>query len=210
MTILNQLASQMDRADEQPNIELAHRLIDDNQISGVYEIIENLANKNKKIQHDCIKVAYEIGVLKPELISPHILIFIGLLKSRDNRMVWGALTALSTFAEISSSAMMDHLETLLFTIKQGSVITVDKGILTLAKLASVDHSYNERIFPFLLQHLATCRSKEVPQHAESTLIAVTDDNKLSYVNVLTQREPFLTLAQLKRIKKIYKTLSNNE
>lgn len=208
MTILNQLASQMDREDEQPNIELAHQLVHDNQISDVYEVIENLANKNKKIQHDCIKVAYEIGALKPELISPHVSILIGLLKSRDNRMVWGAFTALSTIAEISSSALMEHLETLLSTIKQGSVITVDKGILTLAKLASVDRSYNERIFPFLLQHLETCRSKEVPHHAESTLIAVTDNNKLIYVNVLKLREPYLTDAQLKRIKKIYKSLSH--
>lgn len=207
MTILNQLASQLDRKDEQPNIELAHQLIDDNQISGVHEVIENLMNKNKKIQHDCIKVAYEIGARKPELISPHVSVFIGLLKSRDNRMVWGAFTALSAIAEISSSTIMDHLETLFSTIKEGSVITVDQGILTLAKLASVDRSYNERIFPFLLQHLETCRSKEVPQHAESTLIAVTDNNKLSYVNVLKLREPSLTDAQLKRIKKIYKFLS---
>lgn len=122
-------------------------------------------------------------------------------------MVWGAFTALSTIAEISSVALMDHLETLLCTIRQGSVITVDKGILTLAKLASVDRSYNERIFPILLQHLETCRTKEVPQHAESTLIAVTDDNKPSYLNVLKLREPNLTNAQLKRITKIYKFLS---
>lgn len=207
MTILNQIASQLDRKDEHPNIELAHRLVEHNQLDGVYEIIENLTNKNKKIQYDCIKVAYEIGELKPELISPHVLIFIDLLNSRDNRMVWGAFTALSTIAEIASSEMMDHLDTLFLTIKQGSVITVDKGILTLAKLASVDQSYNDRIFPSLLQHLETCRSKEVPQHAESTLIAVTDNNKLSYVNVLKLREPNLTDAQLKRIKKIYKSLS---
>ena len=208
MTILNQLASQLNREDEKPNIELAHQLVNDNNTTGIDEVIENLSNKDRKIQHDCIKVAYEIGQAMPELIGKYALIFIQLLKSRDNRLVWGGFTAISTIAEVSSAILMEHLETLFSTIKKGSVITVDKGILTLSKLASVNSQYNERIFPFLLQHLETCRSKEVPQHAESTFIAVTHENKESLLNVLEKREPYLTAAQLKRVKKIYKALGN--
>lgn len=206
MTILNQLASQLNRKDENPNIELAHQLVSDNNVIGIDEVIEHLSNKDKKIQYDCIKVAYEIGEVKPELISKYVLTFIQLLKSRDNRLVWGGFTALSTIAEISSAEMMDHLETLFATIKKGSVITVDKGILTLAKLASVNSQYNERIFPFLLDHLGTCRTKEIPQHSESILLAVSNGNKESYLNVLKEREQYLTAAQLKRVKKIMRTL----
>jgi len=206
MTILNQLASQLNREDEKPNIELALQLANDNHHVGIDEVIDNLSNKDRKIQHDCIKVAYEIGQVKPELIGKYALIFIQLLKSRDNRLVWGAFTAISTIAEVSSAILMEHLETLFSTIKTGSVITVDKGILTLAKLAAVNSLYNERIFPFLLQHLETCRSKEVPQHAESTFIAVTHENKERLLNVLRKREPYLTATQLKRVKKIYKAL----
>lgn len=47
-------------------------------------------------------------------------------------------------------------------MKTGSVITMDKGVLTLAKLASVSKAHNDRIFPYLLNHLENCRSKEVP------------------------------------------------
>jgi hypothetical protein len=208
MTLLNQLASQLDRKDEVPNVELAHELAQQENLAGIEEVIENLSNKDKKIQHDCIKVAYEIGDLKPELISKYALTFINLLKSRDNRLVWGGMSALASIADVSSDTIMDHLETVFYAVKNGSVITIDKGIITLAKLAAVNKQNNERIFPFLLQHLETCRSKEVPQHSESTLPAVTEDNKAEFLKVLKQREEYLSVAQLKRVKKIYKQLES--
>ncbi|MEH7010652.1 hypothetical protein V7087_07495 [Neobacillus niacini] len=93
------------------------------------------------------------------------------------------------------------------TIITGSVITVDKGVLTLAKLASTNKDNNERIFPFLLNHLETCRPKEIPQHAESALMAVNDDNKEAFLTVLKRRGNELTASLLKRVKKIYKVLS---
>ncbi|MFC5406471.1 hypothetical protein [Cohnella soli] len=206
MSIVSLLASQLGRNDEEPNIELAHRLANEEDHAGIEEIIENLACKNKAIQHDCIKVAYEIGEVKPELISKYAQTFIELLTSRDNRLVWGGMTALATIAEAASETMMAHLNTVQRAMKLGSVITVDKGVVTLAKLAAVSKSNNDEVFPFLLDHLANCRSKEVPQHSESTLVAVTDDNKEDFLSVLRRREPELTAAQLKRVKQIYKKL----
>ena len=61
--------------------------------------------------------------------------------------------------------------------REGSVITTDNGIKTLAIVAGSKNEYNRDIFPFLMEHLQTCRSKEVPQHAESTLAAVNQVNK---------------------------------
>lgn len=206
MSVVNQLASQLNRNDEEPNIELAHTLANEENHAGIEEIIENLSSKDKKVQHDCIKVAYEIGQVKPELISKYAQTFIELLKSRNNRLVWGGMTALSTITEESSVTIMAHLHTIKSAMKMGSVITIDKGVLTLAKLAAVNKENNDAIFPFLLQHLENCRTKEVPQHAESTMVAVTDENREGFLNVLRKREPYLTAPQLKRVKKIYKTL----
>ncbi|MGE6260063.1 hypothetical protein ACQKCU_19655 [Heyndrickxia sporothermodurans] len=206
MTILNRLASQLNRKDEEPNIELAHELVNKNNHEGIKEVIQNLSNKDKRIQQDCIKVAYEIGEMKPELISDYALIFIDLLKSRNNRLVWGAMTALTTIAQVSSEIIMEHIKILFSAMKSGSVITVDKGVLTLGKLAAVNKQNNERIFPFLLTHLESCRPKEIPQHSESAIPAVTNDNKEEFLTVLRKRENDLTESQLKRVKKIYKAL----
>ncbi|MHA7138576.1 hypothetical protein ACRTEV_15170 [Rossellomorea arthrocnemi] len=206
MSVVNQLASRLNRNDEEPNIELAHTLANEENHADIEEIIENLSSKDKKVQHDCIKVAYEIGQVKPELISKYAQTFIELLKSHNNRLVWGGMTALSTITEESSETIMAHLHTIKSAMKIGSVITIDKGVLTLAKLAAVSKENNDVIFPFLLQHLENCRTKEVPQHSESTMLAVTDENREGFLNVLRKREPYLTAPQLKRVKKIYKTL----
>lgn len=63
------------------------------------------------------------------------------------------MTSLSTIAQVSSETIMERLDLLFSTIKSGSVITVDKGVLTLSKLAAVNRENNERIFPFLLEKI---------------------------------------------------------
>lgn len=206
MLVVNQLASQLNRSDEEPNIELALKLATEENHAGIEEIIKNLSSKDKKIQHDCVKVAYEIGQVKPELISKYALTFIELLKSRNNRLVWGGMTALATITEKASETIMAHLDAIKSAMKIGSVITIDKGVLTLAKLAAVSKENNNAIFPFLLHHLENCRTKEIPQHSESTLFAITDENKEEFLNVIRKRETYLTAPQLKRVKKIYNTL----
>ncbi|UOQ45808.1 hypothetical protein MUN89_07725 [Halobacillus salinarum] len=116
------------------------------------------------------------------------------------------MTAIATITDEASETLMAHLDTIKNAMKIGSVITVDKGVLTLAKLAAVSRENNDAIFPFLLHHLENCRPKEIPQHAESTLIAVTIENKEDLLKVLRKRETYLTAPQLKRVRRIYKTL----
>ncbi|WP_088013535.1 hypothetical protein [Gottfriedia acidiceleris] len=67
MTVIDKLASSLDRKDEEPNIELAIQTVDHKDGNAVKELIENLSNKN--IQNDSIKVLYEIGDRSPSLIS---------------------------------------------------------------------------------------------------------------------------------------------
>ena len=165
MTALNQIAYFQNRRDEVPNQELARQLAETQDRSGIQEIAENLWNKNSNIQSDCLKVLYETGYLAPELIAPYAADFLKLLHSRHNRMVWGAMIGLSTIADIAADAIDSQRGEIQRAMEQGSVITVDAGVQTLAKLAD-DQRRGEQIFPYLLQHLQTCRPKDVPQHAE--------------------------------------------
>ena len=116
------------------------------------------------------------------------------------------MMVLSTIADVVPQTFMAHLETIKNAIKKGSVITVDKGVLTLARLAAIYQENNDIIFLFLLNHLEKCRLKSVPQYSESTLIAVTAHNKDEFLNVLRKREEYLTPPEFKRITTIYKTL----
>lgn len=207
MSMIARLACFMGKNDEAPNIELAKELAESEDAAGIAEIITNLANKDKAVQSDCIKVLYEIGYIKPVLISPYADTFVLLLQSRNNRLVWGAMIALSTIAGLVPGTIAKNKDAILGAMENGSVITMDNGIKTLALAASHDPAFNKAIFPYLVEHLKTCRSKEIPQHAESTFPAVHSDNRDAFIQTLQSRENELTPPQLARIKKLYKQAS---
>jgi hypothetical protein len=204
MSVLNRISYFQNRRDEVPNQELARELADKKDHEGIREIAENLWNKEKRIQADCIKVLYEIGYIDPSLIAEYTENFLKLLKNWNNRLVWGGMTALSTVADIRADDLFNHLQELQSAIEKGTVITVDGGILTLARIASTREEFRQVIFPYLLNHLKTCRPKDVPQHSEKSLLAVVDSNKNDFIAVLDTRMGHLTETQKKRVKKVIK------
>jgi hypothetical protein len=60
MSVLNQIAHFQNRRDEVPNQELARELAMRKDSQGIREITENLWNKDRTIQADCLKVLYEL------------------------------------------------------------------------------------------------------------------------------------------------------
>ena len=208
MSIITSLASSLGRRDEVPNQELARALAAKKDKAGIREIAENLWNKDKNIQADCIKVLYEIGYIEPKLVADYAGDFVKLLKSRNNRLVWGGMTALAEAAKANPDAVFKHLDEIKKAKETGSVITVDNAISTLAWTAAANRKYNEAIFPYLLKHLSSCRPKEVPQHSEKTLPAVNSSNKADFIKVLEKRMEDLSGSGLARVKKVIKQAIN--
>jgi hypothetical protein len=204
MSVLNKIAFYQNRRDEVPNQELARQLAGSKDRAGVREIAEHLWDKDQNVQSDCLKVLYETGYLDPSLIADYVGDFLKLLKHRNNRLVWGAMIALSTIAELKAGEIFPHVEEIKKTMAAGSVITMDNGVKTLALVASRDSAYAQEIFPYLLDHLKTCRPKEVPQHAEKTLPAVTTGNRSEFIRVLEKRMEDMTASQATRLKKVIK------
>lgn len=202
MSVLDKLATALSERSEVPNQLLARELVQKKDQMGIRELAENLWNKNGNIASDCIKTLYEIGYLQPELIASFVNDFLKLIKSRKNRLVWGGMLALSTIAALKPAEIFDQVELLIKVTCEGSVITVDNGVKVLATVGGCKAEYNQVIFPFLLEHFKTCRSKEVPQHAESSLTAVNKDNKKQFIDILNQRMEGLTASQAVRVKKV--------
>ncbi len=204
MSVLNHLASSVGRRDEVPNQELARDLAANKDKTGIREIAENLWNKDKNIQADCIKVLYETGYIEPALIAPYAEDFVKLLKSNNNRLVWGGMIALGVVAKPSADVVFKHLDEIKKAMDSGSVITKDNGVKVLADAASAEAEYNKVIFPYLLKHLQTCRPKDVAQHSEKVLSAVNASNKTEFIKVLEKRMEDLSGAGLARVKKVIK------
>jgi hypothetical protein len=204
MSVLDRLATSLGHRDEIPNQELARDLAARKDSKAVQELAENLRNKNKNIQADCIKVLYEIGSIEPKLIADYAEDFVKLIRSKNNRLVWGGMTALAEVAKAKPDAVFQYLDEIKKAKGTGSVITVDNAISVLAYTAAATDKYNKAIFPYLLNHLSTCRPKEVPQHAEKTLPAVNSANKADFIKVLEKRVEDLSGSGLTRIKKVIK------
>jgi len=202
MSVLNRIAYFQNRRDEVPNQELARELAESRNSAGVHEIAENLWNKDRNVANDCIKVLYEIGYLAPELIAEYVGDFLKLMTSRNNRMVWGAMLALATIAALKADEIYPHVEEIEKVMESGSVITVDNGVKILAIVASKSETYRARVFPYLLDHLVTCRPKDVPQHSEKALVAVAASNKAEFIAVLQKRMVDLQGTQVSRVKKV--------
>jgi len=54
MSVLSKLASEYDRKDEEPNKDLGKELVENHDIEGIREIAENLWNKDRQVQTDCL------------------------------------------------------------------------------------------------------------------------------------------------------------
>ncbi len=206
MSIIAELVSSKDRRDEELNIALAKKIAAKNDAAAIKELVSNISNKNKEVQSDCIKVLYEAGYLKKELIAPYHEAFISLLNSRNNRIVWGAMTALGCIADIKADQISKHANEIMLATENGSVITQDWGIRVLAAVSTKTHSQTGNISTFLVNFLKRCPSKDVPRHAESILVAVNLGNRAAFLRVLKERLSELKPAQAKRIEKIIKTV----
>jgi citrate synthase len=205
MSVLSKLASAQDRKDEEPNKDLGRELVAKRDIEAIREVAENLWNKDRRVQTDCLSVLEQIGLSAPELIEDYASEFLQMIFSKDNRVVWAAMINLALVADRKSQEIFEQFDEIVKVIEKGSVITKDNGIKTLAKTASTNSEYREVIMPYLMEQLRSCRPKSVPQYAESIRVAVTSDNQEEYLRIIKERYDMLSTAQQRRVQKLLKT-----
>ena len=204
MSIIPKLATSLNRRDEVPNQELAADIVKRRDSAAVDELVENLSNKNKGIRYDCIKGLYEVGYVEPKLIAGHISAFISLLVSKDNRLQWGAMTALGCIAKEKPAEIFAALPKIIDAADKGSVITRDHCVNILITL-SATASYAHMTFPLLLEQMMTCPTNQLPMYAENALPVVNAGNRDHFVKVLTSRlDGIEKESKRKRVEKVIK------
>jgi hypothetical protein len=100
---------------------------------------------------------------------PHGNVFFELLKSRKNRMVWGATIALSCVAVADPDVIWQRHADLVGVFDGGSVITRDHVVRALALVAKSSSSRQRKLSPWLLRALETVRPVNLPRWAEDIL-----------------------------------------
>lgn len=208
MSILTKLATSLDRKDELPNQALAKQIVKDKDKTAVQELIEHLSSRQKGIPNDCIKVLYEIGQEDPVLISGHSSDFLALLKSKNNRLQWGAMAALNHITSEIPGVMFSSLTLIIDAMESGSVITKDNGINILIKLCMLKE-YQVSAFPLLIEQLLACPTNQLPMYAERAIPIINEDNKLLFIKTLESRLDDIDKdSKRKRVAKVIRKFSS--
>jgi HEAT repeat protein len=209
MSIISGLATSQNRKDEIPNQELAKAIATAGDKKAIKELFENLNNKNKGIQSDCIKVIYEIGEQKPKLIAGFADELIELLNNKNNRLQWGAMTALHLITAEAPKKIYDALPAIIDVADKGSVITNDHCVGILIKLCGMKE-YAENAFSLLNERLIKSPTNQLPMYAEKALLIITEKNKATFIKTLISRLGEIEKDSKRiRVEKVIKKLNNN-
>jgi hypothetical protein len=208
LTYIEKIAFHLGRRDEIPNQELAALLAKEENHKGIEEIGSFLYDKNTSIQSDCIKVLYEVGYISPRLISKYAATFIDLLDSKRNRMVWGAMIALSTIAEVIPELIWPYRQKIKDLIQTGSVITNVSGVKTLINLSKAGDQYYQGLIDDLLMLQRYCRKVDFAKRAEEMHVVIQSTHRDAFKQLLEDRKPMLSKAAQKRVSKVIKNLDN--
>ena len=207
MSILGKLASSLNRRDEVPNQELAKQIADKDDREAVKELIVNLSNKSNFIQNDCIKVLYEIGERKPALIAAYAKEFIDLLDHKNNRLQWGAMTAINSITLENPKVIYGSLSKIIAAADKGSVITKDYGVNILINLCSLKQ-YAGDAFSLFIEQLRNSPVNQLPMYAERAMPIINEKNKQLFVKALTSRlDDIEKETKRKRVEKVIKKFS---
>jgi hypothetical protein len=206
MSVTKRIAYYQNRRDEVPNQELAQELARRSDKTGIQEICEGLRSNNNNIRSDCLKVLYEIGYLRPDLIAPYANELLSLLDDKHNRMVWGAMIGLGTIAKLSAKTIWPNIDKVLKAIDHGSLITLVWGIRTLSNAAAGSKTRTRKIIPKLTRYLQECNVRDVPTHLESMLPVIDRTNWKALAKIAEQRQKEMTPSHLARLKRVLKKL----
>lgn len=207
MSVLEKLASSLGRRDEVPNQKLAKQIADKKDKKAVQELVENLKNKNKDIQNDCIKVLYEIGECKPALIAEYANEFFALLNHKNNRLQWGAMTAINSITLANPKLVYASIAKIVAAADKGSVITKDYAVNILISLCSVNQ-YADNAFALLNEQLLQSPTNQLPMYAEKAIPIINESNKNVFIKTLASRlDDIEKDTKRKRVEKVIKKFS---
>ncbi|MFH0736147.1 MAG: hypothetical protein V1773_17065 [bacterium] len=203
MSVIERLSALNNKNNNLLEKELAAELLKTKNKTEIQELVINLDNKNKKIQSNCIKTLYELGEMGGGgLIAEYCENFGGLLVNKNNRLVWGAVTALNTIAAFNPEGVYKLLNLIIKAVDQGSVITIDNGVGIYSQLAVIPQYEKESLFQ-LFKILDNCPIKQFPMYIEKSEKCINKNNVQPFINIIKKRfENLEKDTQKKRVSKM--------
>lgn len=185
MTVLDQLSGALGRRDEAPNVALAEKLVADEDRDGIVELAEAVRSGTQRQRNDAMKVLYEIGARRPDLIGSYCKLFLDALGSSVNRQVWGAMQALDSIASQRADEIAAELPRVIAAADKGSIIAKDRCTSILVKLAKA--GFADRAIPALIERVRKAGPNQLPHYAEEAATVMPAAEKPGFLAMLKDR-----------------------
>ena len=189
MEILNQLSSRQGDKTEKSNRLVADQCIKNPGL--LSDIVKGFADKDKKLQSDCIEVFTLVSENHPGLIVPFADKIVPLISNKETKTRWEAVHTFSFIADKVPGIIFSILPELQELIeKDKSTIVRDYTIDTIANYAKTDQDSSEKAFGILKTALDLWKEK----HAKQVFKGFNNvlDNQPSYMTEIRRiTEPYL-------------------
>jgi hypothetical protein len=157
--IFARLSCGLGRRDEKPNVEVGRDIAQRRDKKAVASLVELLNDKDAS--SSAIKALYECGYLAPDLLVPHASIFLDTLRSRKNRLVWGAMIGLQCIAKTKPEVIWPHRAKVMDAFRKGSIITREVAVKALAAVTASSPVRRRELSPWLLEALRQARPQDL-------------------------------------------------
>jgi len=185
MGVLDQLAGALGRRDEGPNVALAEQLAASGDKDAIVELAEAVRSGTPRQRNDAMKVLYEIGARRPNLVIPHCGLFLEALASSNDRQVGGAMEALDSIASQRANEIAAELPRIIEAADKGSVTAKDRCTSILVKLARA--GYADRAMPALIEQVKKAAPAQLPHYAEQAASVLPPAEKPGFLAMLKDR-----------------------
>jgi len=129
------------------------------------------------------------------------------MRSNNNRMVWGALTALAEISKIEGKVIASNIDNVLSAADAGSVIAKDKVVEILIQLSS-NPEFTKIATDHLMSRLKTAATNQLPMYAERIYSSLGEKFYSTFKTVLSSRlSDTMPDSKRRRIKKVLERLS---
>lgn len=164
----------------------------------ILELIENakeetisfstkwINSDDKKLQVVATSIIDEYGDFYPEDCVIFYERLLKLVQSKTNRLVWGSLTALETFAQLIPEKFHKNLNIIIDAANNGSVVAKDHAVKIYQKLARFEEYYSDAL-ELILEQIRVCADNQLGQYSERCLEIIKPKDKLQFIESLRLR-----------------------
>lgn len=152
MSIVNQLSSQVEDKTEKSNIEVANKCLANPGL--LKEIAEGLKSTDKKLAADCAEVFTKVAEEKPEIVIDYADDLKEALETKETKLRWEAVHALSLIAHLVPDKITPILPKLYNLVHEDkSMIVRDYCVDTIANYAKANDDSAKKAYSYLKECL---------------------------------------------------------